>query len=296
MKKVFPGAVNEDGTWDTSKGIGKFMDNFSKFPIVQWITDMYSLPFKILEDVFLVLTSYFKDPSGQTKGPWQDLLRRSNVNPSSTTPVTDLIFKFLDGAFVWLVKKFTWIEPENDFSITKVFRDTNKAVSEFFRMVIPNIMRDMKLDWAHVEFTFRNDMIRFGEFFQKIPEYMLLHSQNMILGPIGRKKREKKLADLIERSGPMTTFRLDENQKNYDKDIKGIMDDWWDSKLGYRENSSNYRFGPPNQAPTMINNSSQTNISMLPPGGVVVFDPLAAEWNEKAYQNMFDNMTPPKLP
>ena len=281
MKKIMPGAVNADGTWDTSKGIGKFMEKFSNFPVVQWITDAYSLPFKILEDVFLVLQSYFEtDPRKAAQGPWGDLLRRNGINPYSKTPVNDLFFSWVDKAFRWMAGWFVgpnWKEANKDFSITTLIGDINHTINEWFRMLIPNMMLDMKKDWNRVETQFKIDMLSFGNFFSKIPKLALLLSAAATVGPLDRLLGlglKEQISELWNREVP------DGNAKVKQLKLEKLMNDtaawnhWMDIKYGHSNNldTANNRNNPEYIQPMNTDNSTKVTINMINEKDVAVFN------------------------
>ena len=304
MKKIFSGSVNADGSWDVTTGVGKFMNAFKEFDIKAMIHKIYKAPFKILEGVIWFFGNIFTDPKGTIKTMWLGLLRMFGVNPTSETPILDLIFAVIDGAVALIKNMFGWNSEDDKPKATlrEVITNGFNAVFEFTRMIFPNIMFTLRSMWAKTMHNFRMGFVAFGHFFRNIPDIASAYAKNAVggfgFGKVGATAFNARLAEIAQ-ADDKTMMHFQSSKRTLAEDLDNALGIYLEAKYG-----AGILEGLKNKLPgvetKIYNNNSTTNqISLHERGDLNVFVPSLIP-NLYERKNVFittspDGITPPRL-
>jgi hypothetical protein len=274
MKKIFPGSVNADGTWDVTTGVGKFMKAFKEFDIKAWVHKIYKAPFKILEGVIWFVTNIFKDPKGTIKTMWHGLLRMFSINPTSKTPLLDLIFAVLDGAVALVKNMFGWNSEDDKpkTSLREVFAKGYTAIFDFLRMIFPTIQFGIKSDWERTQAGFKTAFILLGEWIRKIPSRLFALAKRTL----GFTDADEYAAEMkqIGVQPEAIRARLAEIQSDMDRNVERLSRNYYKELYGdvgigdHHPNSS----GESGSSYQVINNYNKSSLNMVPALAIDTFD------------------------
>jgi hypothetical protein len=283
VKKIFPGSVNADGSFDTGSKFGAFMQSFMDFPIMDTIKAFYKAPFKALEAVIGWVKMLFTDPLGAIKVLWKGIRRTFKMGADSAWPIIDFLMIPVNGIIKWIAGVFGWDKEQmQDFKLQDVIANAIGKVILEFKKFGPGLLFDVKNRWARAMAIFQKSWIRFGGFFAKIPEYALLVAQNTIFGPIGRAGREKKWKELSERETPGQTGEIqlvnDALERDLTNNLRTLKQAWANVGESIMFNGED---GPDpfarQQRIVATNNTNIFNrISLQQPGDLNVYDPINA--------------------